>query len=107
MAVYSTLLAAGVYGGGDNAVVYTAPPLKTVVVRDVTVASSDGSTGGLSVQVLSGGVYTTLYRVRVADSGVSYQWQGRDVLLPGDQIVLSNPIESSVSYRISGYVLGG
>ena len=56
MAVYSTLLAAGVYGGGDSAVVYTAPPLKTVVVRDITVASSDGSTGTMDMPILCGSI---------------------------------------------------
>lgn len=107
MAVYSELLVAGHYFGTSQVVVYTAPAVGTVVVRDVVLAPDTDGVGTIGLSVLSGGVVTAIYRINVADSVPSYHWSGRQVLLPGDQLVMRGGDFAEWQYRVTGYVLGG
>ena len=102
--IYSQLLAAGVLSEVSGEPVYTAPETSVIVVRDIVVASPNGSTGVVSIDVLSGGVYTVLFRTRISDSGISQHWSGRQVLALGDQILVS-AVVNSVAFRVTGYRL--
>ena len=105
MAVYSVLLAAGLVPSDSAVIVYTAPASGVVVVRDLVVTSQTVAAGLLSFMVVSGSVWTPIYKVRVSDNFITYQWQGRQVLEPGDEIQVATS-DGGVRYRISGYLLG-
>lgn len=106
VAVYSVLLAAGVMAAGNALGVYTAPPTGVVVVRDIVLAATGGAGGQAVVEVLSGTDITIIKGVVVAATPVSEHWEGRQVVLPGDVLVVAAP-NVAISYRISGYLLGG
>lgn len=106
MAVYSTLLAAGRLTGAGDALVYTAPAVGTVVVRDIELDATAIDVGVVSVYVLSGSVASTIYSVPVVTARQSQHWDGRAVLLPGDAVYVYRD-GGPVSYRVSGYLLGG
>lgn len=106
MAVYSVLLAAGRLTGAGDMLAYTAPALGTVVVRDIELDATAIDVGVVSVYVLSGGVPSTIYSVPAITARQSQHWDGRAVLLPGDELYVYRD-GGPVSYRISGYVLGG
>lgn len=106
MAVYSVLLAAGALSGAGETLVYTAPPLNTVVVRDIVLDATAIDVGVVSVVVKSGGVYSTICSVPAVTARDSQHWSVRQVLLPGDELRVYRD-GGPVSYRISGYLLGG
>ena|SRR5690242_11616868 len=105
MAVYSVLLAAGRVQESMSQNVYTAPAAGVVVVRDIIICSDLGETGGVGVDVISGSVSTPIFHVMVADTFLSYAWEGRTVLLPGDVLRVTT-LDGACKYRISGYLLG-
>ena|SRR5690242_9290238 len=106
MAIYSVLLAAGRVQESMSRDVYTAPAAGVVVVRDIIICSDLGETGGVGVDVISWSVSTPIYHTNVADLWLSYQWQGRQVLLAGDVLRVTT-LDGACRYRVSGYLLGG
>jgi hypothetical protein len=105
MTIYSVLLAAGTVTGGTNPTVFTAPAAGVVVVRDIEVAGLASATGPVAFQVYSGSIVSPIYKVHVDDTFMSYHWEGRQVLAPGD-LLRVQALDGSVYYRISGYLLG-
>jgi len=107
MAVYSKLLAARVVAGGSDALVYTAPALGTVVVRDVVVCATTTTGTDVSLYGTSpGGVSTTIWHISVAGTGATLHYDCRVVLEPGERLYVYAP-SGAVQVRISGYLLGG
>lgn len=106
MAVYSELLAAGQFASPSLTVVYTAPPTGVVVVRDVVFCADTDGVGLVYLDVISGSAHTTIYCANISD-GSSYHWQGRQVLLPGDELGVRASDYSLFRFRVAGYLLGG
>lgn len=106
MAVYSELLAAGQFFGTALTTVFTAPATGVVVVRDVVFCPDTDGVGLVYLDVISGSAQSTIYCASIND-GSSYHWQGRQVLLPGDELVVHASDFSQFRYRVTGYLLGG
>lgn len=106
MAVYTTLLAAGLYEDTPAFVVYTAPDDGVTVVRDIVVSKIDGgSTTRLIVDVLSPGGLVTFLAVFIGVPDFQTQhWDGRQVLAPGEKLRVRGS-NDTIMYRITGYRL--
>jgi hypothetical protein len=105
VAVYSALLAQGSAPAGVETTVYTAPAVGTVVVRDIVLGVLSGSSTGIQLFVDSGLTRTVLAVVTGISATAEQHRDLRQVLLPGDKIVIK-PLTTASVYRISGYVLG-
>ena len=106
MSVYSILMGVGDTGTASASVPYTAPATGTAIVRDIVLyIEEDTSAFGLVAVTTPGGVTTSIYCVVLTGGQVTHQWQGRQVLEPGDQVVVLTTA-GVVHYRISGYLLG-
>lgn len=106
MAVYSAVLAHLQLADGDLVTAYTVPAGIVAVVRDMTAKSMSGSSATISIRVVSGLVTCDIWDVRLVDSFLTSQWQGREVLNPGDVLQVAS-LDGACSVRISGYELGG
>jgi archaeosine-15-forming tRNA-guanine transglycosylase len=106
MAVYSKKLAAGQTGGGGDELVFTAPPLGVIVVRDVTLVVSGSGATLLQMYTISGLVRSYIQSIVSPVRAQSYQLSCRHVLDPGEELWI-NDYAAATYYRICGYLLGG
>lgn len=107
MPVYSTLLARKYKTGPLSAeVLYTAPSTGVVVVRDVVLMHATVGGAAMDLYTVSGSDIAHLLAVAVQPPVQTLHWAGRQVLAPGEQLVLACPATSNIYWRISGYVLG-
>lgn len=107
MAVYTVLLAEGLYEDTPPFVVYTAPPEGVTVVRDVVLSKIDGgSSTRLILDVLSPGGLVTFLAVFINVPDFQTQhWEGRQVIPPGAKLRVRGS-NDTIMYRITGYRLG-
>jgi len=104
MTVYTTLLSRGQVIGPVNTAVYTAPLLGRVVVRDIVLYHDDSVVRTVGMYGLSGGVGRYLLSERSAAPKTTYHFDGRQVLLPGEQLFVISDSTGNVMYTITGYV---
>lgn len=104
--IYSRLLATGGPTAGTDTLVYTAPALNTVVLRDIELFVSAGGATFISVygQVSGPGDRAFVYAVAAPTTRQTAQWQGRQVLRPGEAVYV-HADSGVLYYRLSGYVL--
>ena len=102
--IYSALLASGTLTGASNALVYTAPSGKLVVVRDVVLLHDDSLVRRVALYGLSGGVASYIASSRVTDPSSVYHWDGRQVLVPGEGLYVLTDSTLHCFYRVTGYV---
>ena len=103
MSTYSTLFFSG-EGVGGSQLVYTVPALSVVVLRDIEVWNNTTGPAALSVsRYVSGSFVCVVVLTPAIESNVWWQWQGRAVFNPGDEIYISAPPQMFA--HISGYLL--
>jgi hypothetical protein len=106
MTVYSSLLAEGAASSAGGVLVYTAPASGVVVVVRDVILYTGGAPPRMSLYVSQDGVTATshIFSVVAPTQNLTYQWHGRQVLLPGEKLWFS-PAGAPCDYRISGYTL--
>lgn len=107
MAVYSTLLARNYHAGTLSALtIYTAPSVGVVVVRDIVLMHDGSGDHSLDLYTSSGSSIARLVRAFAQHSGETLHWVGRQVLAPGEVLVLASDSTGNIYYRVTGYILG-
>lgn len=86
-------------------VIYTSIEGITTVVRDVELFNSGSVAALAQITVQGPGGSATLVQVTALEPGQTFQWQGRAVLAPGDELY-GNGNGGDVRAWISGYELG-
>jgi hypothetical protein len=104
VSVYSTQLYLGQPGSGITTL-YTVPSGNTVVVRDVELINTGSAamSFGLIVRT-SGGTQAQWASVSGVAVNSQYQWEGRVVMNPGDELILTTS-EAGMQLIVSGYLL--
>jgi hypothetical protein len=106
VAVYSVVLAAGQTAQDGDVLVYTAPATGVVVVRDVVLLTATLDVEFVYLYVTSGSARSYILSQPAPVRALTYHWQGRQVLEPGDGLRVYDDA-AVLFYRISGYLLGG
>lgn len=106
MAIYSVLLAAGNGDASAPLSVFTAPETGVVVVRDIVLMHADTTNRRVAAWVLSGSTVSMITSKATVVPLEEQHWQGRQVLLPGDQLFVYMPTTATLYWRLSGYQLG-
>lgn len=106
---YSTLFYEGANYGGPT-IVYTVPAGYLIVVRDILINGqlAPVGTSGQYADVRIAGLNIPLFSARYPDffSGVTYAWEGRQVLNAGESLsVFTSDGSPGAKFRISGYLL--
>lgn len=86
-------------------VLYSSVEGITTVVRDVELFNSDSVAALAQITVSGPGGSATLVQITALAAGQTFQWQGRAVLAPGDEL-FGNGNGHDVRAWISGYELG-
>lgn len=104
MSVYSTQFFCGALTAGSQ-ILYTVPTLQTVVMRDLEAYNGSGATSTLTISVYRSGSFKALIaNVPNLAGGLGFQWTGRAVLNPGDELE-ANPPGTGWTLLASGYLL--
>jgi len=106
MAVYSAALSVGRHNSASAELVLYAPTDgRIIVIRDIVLFGEyDGGTFYVIVGA-PGPDYHALFTVKDVVNHVTYHWEGRQVLLPGEELWVSNSGALTMTWRISGYIL--
>lgn len=103
--IYTVPLGRAIASSAGTTSFYTAPATGTIVVRDIT-ASAIGSGSNAVVQLFDSSGSHALIAVASSTAYTVYQWKGRQVLLPGDQLRL-RLVDSLATWSVvaTGYSL--
>ena len=104
-AVYTILLGEGLVEAESALAIYTAPTLGVVVLRDISVCGHLGGSGPVEFVAGGGVVWYPIFKVRTVDAFISYHWDGRQVLAPGEQLRVM-ALDGAHKFRVTGYLLG-
>lgn len=106
LAIYTKLLAEGVLPANVLTVVYTAPDVGTLVLRDIVLTVAYGTSSAfMGVKVgPPGGSTIWLCSYANVTSWQTSHWDGRQVIAPGHQVSVFNSTQL-MSYRLTGYHL--
>ena len=104
--IYSTLFAAGNFAGAGDTLVYTAPAVNTIVLRDVVLGITAAGATNVQVygQVSGPGDRADVLSTPTPVARTTYALECRQVLRPGEQIYVHSD-SGAVRFRLSGYVL--
>jgi hypothetical protein len=105
MSTYSTQLFIGTLPP-ELTTLYTAPNGSVTVVRDVELFCNTAANSLFYLGVAKSGIIVPLIAAGTAEALQHFQWQGRVVLQPGDQVV-GNSGGPSMVCAASGYDLAG
>jgi len=108
MPVRTARLAHGQTGAaGSTSTIYTCPPGKTGIVKDVRVTSSSATPQTVVLGVVSGPTTVWVLSHDFSASLVPIQTTGFLVLEPGDHLVISAAAAAGATFHISGAELEG
>lgn len=103
--VYSTQFALQQYTTPGDHTAYTCPAAKVAILRDVIIRYVGPTSGKIEAYVngIGGGVGLLMVKAGAVTTE-ALEWQGRQVMNAGDQLIVQNSVDEVQIYA-SGYLL--